>query len=459
MRENTAAEQKPTVYTYTLKPSATVAEACQRFFDDLHSWIQDCIERYQDEPATDVHDQGTFTTGWAPYIQASDDQEALVFMKDLRDKIRDHYVASDQWRHGYWRMQEAHHGTEHFELFLGTLLRLDGDDVETVHQILDAAEHMGNWSSDVPPWFDWETGSFRSIFFGTDGARSQPEMALNTPDHLRCVNICLLAFDASEQQRYLDLASLYARRWAQAILAEERFPIGLLDASPVYAFSDADEALYRSLVGQATDLVSPVDRAENFLTSDAINAFLKLARLTEEGVFRRAAQRLLDVLVTQLGDPDAGAAAAAVRDYRTQTGDTRYDAAVLATVDELDSYAIRTLTLDVTSRLAERPNGIGKRSDMPRWLEDGVPRRHNPITLAVAAEISLDPQLATRAVDLARAYFLLAREAFPDGRDHGCAARTVSAIARGHGRDNHAGMTTAVLRPIWEVWNDHEDEN
>ena len=85
---------------------------------------------------------------------------------------------------------------------------------------------------------------------------------------------------------------------------------------------------------------------------------------------------------------------------------------------------------------------------MPAWLENNQPRRHSPITLAVAAEISDDETLAIRTVDLARTYFGLAREVFPDGREHGCAARTVSAVARGHGRDNHAGMTTAVLGPI-----------
>ena len=63
----------------------------------------------------------------------------------------------------------------------------------------------------------------------------------------------------------------------------------------------------------------------------------------------------------------------------------------------------------------------------------------------MVAEIAGDNALLVRAVDLARTYFLLARAAYTDGRDHGCSARAVSAIARGHGRENHAGMTTAVL--------------
>ena len=81
----------------------------------------------------------------------------------------------------------------------------------------------------------------------------------------------------------------------------------------------------------------------------------------------------------------------------------------------------------------------------------------NPITLAVAAEILGDDALAARALDLARAYFALARQALPDGRDHGCAARTVSAVARGHGRDNHAGVVTAVLGPLGEGFRPNDE--
>jgi len=91
---------------------------------------------------------------------------------------------------------------------------------------------------------------------------------------------------------------------------------------------------------------------------------------------------------------------------------------------------------------------LGKRKDVPLWREDGELRRHNPILLALAAEVAADEHLATRAIDLARAYFALARRCFPHGREHGCSARTVSAIARGHGRENNAGMVTAALEPV-----------
>lgn len=431
-------------------PSTDPAHACARFWQDVQQWIHDCIARYTDAPATDVHDQGTYTTGWEPYIRLRGDDDALAFLHKLRDEIRDHFIDTDQWQHGYWRMQEAHHGTEHFELFLGMLLRLDPQDARTQTQILDAAEHLGNWVEAVPPWFDWESGLFRSSFFGTDGVQTEPGMALNMPDHFRCVNISLLAYDAAQQPRYLDLARTHAARWADAILADERLPIGLDASGPLRDFTPETERLYRSFVGQAGLLQTNLDRAENFLCSNATGALITLWQQTGEPRFRHAAERLLDILATQLTDPDAGAAAAAMRSYRRATGSTRYDEQVRAAVAGSHAHAVRSIGLDLSARFEQRPPGVGKRGDMPLWLEDGAPRRHNPITLALAAEIADDPALATAALDLARTYFALARRAFPDGRDHGCAARSVSAIARGHGRENHAGVLTAVLGPLAE---------
>lgn len=447
-------------YSLPITPSSSLSAACDYFLKDVGDWVQDCLQRYRDAPPTQVHDQATYTTGWEPFLRATRKEEALDFLTKTRDAILDHYTQSCQWRHGYWAMQEAHHGTEHYELFLGFLQRLPLDDPETDRQLNDVAEHVGNWSAPVPDWFDWERRRFHSLFFGADGVRAEPGMEINSPDHLRLVNICLLADslnaetqrreDAEKNSRYLDFAILYAGEWVDAILAEERLPLALTTDGVLYDFDSKNESVYRSFMGEVSGLQSPVDRAENFLGSDVINTFLRLWQATGQRRFRLATERLLDLLVTQLNDSDAGAAADAVRSYRRWTHNSRYDAAVLNAVANLDPSAVRELTLDTDFRLDHRPSGVGKRSDMPRWLEDGAPRRHNPITLLVAAEIRRDEKLAIAAVDLARAHFLLARRAFPDGRDHGCAARTVSAIARGHGRENHAGMTTAVLGPAME---------
>lgn len=434
--------------TKLIVSSGDVATATARFRDSVKAWIDDCMAQYADAPPTDVHDQGTYTTGWEPYVRATGDADVLAFLKRLRDDVRDHFVTTEQWHHGYWTMQEAHHGTEHFELFLGMMGRLDPDDAATQVQLLDAAEHIVNGVPDVPPWFDDTTGLFRSMYLGTGGVRTEPGMELNLPDHLRYVNLCLLAHGMGGGDHYLDFAAPYAGVWADAILTGDVLPVGLLPSGPVYELVGEAEIVYRKFAGMAGHLDDDIDRAENLLASNGTGAFLTLWQLTGDSRFRRAPERLLDVLATQLTDPDAGAAADAIRAYRRVTGDTRYDAAILDAVAGLDPFAVREIGIEPVKRPGARPHGIGKRNDAPNWFENGVSRRHNPILLAVAAEIARDDAVATRALDLALTTFELAREVLPDGRHHGCAANTVSAIARGHGRENHAGMVTAVLGSV-----------
>ena len=435
----------------SIEPSHELAQALDRFVNVLGHWIKECVAKYADISPTDGHDQGTFTTGWEPYIMHTRNEQATSFTKRLRDKIKKHFTGKGLWRHGYWTMGEAHHGTEHFELFLGSLLRMDPQDTVTTEHLLDAAEHLGNWVEEVPPWFDWDRLLFRSFYFGTDGIRSEPGMRLNIPDHMRCVNIALLAFEATGANRYIKLASSYALKWAQAVLQEETLPIALDADGPVYQFSETRDKHYRSFVGQiAPGLVSSVDRAENLLASGAIEAFLKLQRCTGNENFRLAAEKLLDVLVSQLADADAGAVSACLMHYRESIASDRYDKIVLDAFSKLDPFGIREIQLALDPHLLRKPSGIGKRTDMLRWLENGRPRRHSPALLALAAVITSNEALAARALDIGRTYLELAREILPDGMQHGCSARSVSAVARGHGRENHTGVTTAVLKPILE---------
>ena len=132
------------------------------------------------------------------------------------------------------------------------------------------------------------------------------------------------------------------------------------------------------------------------------------------------------------------------------TQDGRYHGSILDAARSIPRNAVSVLSIDTERGTGNRSSGIGKRSDMPVWLEDGHPRTRNPILLSTVAQIEDDESCAIESVDLARTYFNLARDVFPDGRDHGCSARSVSAVARGHGRDNNAGMVTAVLDPIEE---------
>lgn len=439
----------------TIRYAPSVESACQRFLANIGEWVHACMAEYRSLPPSDVHDQATYTVSWLPYIRATGDKEAVRFMRGLRDDISRHFHRSGAWSHGYWKSHEVHHGTEHFELFLASLYELDPNDGSTVAHFLDAAEHIGNWQSGHEEWFDWERKLFRSLWLGTETARREAGMAVNMADHLRLVNLSLCANRMMGETRYLELAESATMPWARAVAQSDTLPIGLLESGTVYALDSAADGHYRQFMGQASALIEPVDRAENFLASSGINAFLDLWQRTDNALFRQAAERLLDVLVTQLDDPDAGAAADALRRYRRMTGSTRYDGQLVAAAERAFDRARPPTLLSINPypQRAERPSGVGKRQDMPEWFENGAPRRAHPALLAAAADVMEDADLAAAAVDLARHYFLLARRVYPHGRHHGCAATTVSAVGRGHGRENNAGVITAVLEPVLHTFN------
>ncbi len=429
---------------------ASLPDARDALLAELGDWVTQCVHELSGAPPLDGHDQGTFTASWPVWIWTTGDEQALAFMKRLQVAARAHFTESGAWRHGYWADQEVHHGTEHFDVFMRALWRLNPADGEVVAQFTDAAEHLGNWAGGVPEWFDPGTGLFRSMYLGTEAVWTGPGYELNVPEHLRCVNMALLAHEMTDEFRYLDLAERHGGLWADAVLAERRLPVGLAAEGPVYTFADPAAKAYRGFAGQMAAMESAVDRAENFLASGGTQALLRLWERTGERRFREAAGKLIRALVTQLIDPDAGPAAHAVRLWRRTTGDTSFDEAVLSASGTLEPFAFAELTVEPDVQRDGRPSGVGKRTDMPRWYEDGRPRTCNPILLAVAAEVTGDDALAARALCIAHAYLRLAREAFPHGREHGCSARSVSAVVRGHGRNNGAGVATGVLEPLMD---------
>jgi hypothetical protein len=441
---NSGTQMNKIEHSMQIDKSNSPEEAYELFLGDVKNWAYKCIEKYRDQPPNDHHDQLTYSTGWEPYIVSSHDEHVLDFLASEQEKTAAYFTSKDKWHHGYWRTQEAHHGTEHFELFSGFITRVLPGNQTTLSQLVDAAEHIGNWSSDVPEWFDYSTGLFRSLYFGTDGIR-EDEHELNMPDHLRCAKILMLTFEASRDKKYFDLAEVYSERWAEAVTSNDKLPIGITREGVVYDIADFDDGEYRKFQTMAGE--TDLDRAENILASGGIQLFLQLWKLSEKDIFLKAAERLLKILVKTLTDPDAGPVADAFRYYRNITGKKDFDQHIIELVENLNPFDINNIGINMPPKIARRPSGVGKRTDMPVWYEDGQPRRHNPILLSVAAEINGDRKLAACAVDLARTYFKLAVQLMPDGREHGCAARTVSAIARGHGRNNNAGMTTSVLLP------------
>ena len=448
------------MFTVTIEHSPSLEEAARGFLNHLRNWVYVCTEKYEVARMIDDPDQSLFMTAWEPYLQVSGDQRAMDFLILQRDRIRSYFVETEQWSHGYWAYPDrpdGQTGVDHFIRFLGMMSRVGPRDPFTRGQILDAAEHLGNWVEKVPAWFDWDRGLFCSSLLGTEEIGQEEGARINTPDHLRLANMALLAYRVSNRHRYLDLAAACAKPWCESILRLVTLPLALLpggdhEALPVYHLNPDQMGVYRVYLGSRyEDMEDPVARAERFLAADAINVFLRLWRYLGEDEFLLVAERLLDILVGALGDPDAGAVADAVRSYWRTTGSSRYNAAVLSAVQKMPAAGIHELGLeDAGPRLKVRPAGVGKSVDQLFWCENGTPRQCSPVLLALAAEMTEDSHLAATALDLGCAYFRVARHVLLDGRSKASSARTVGAVARGGGRENHAGVTTAVLKPVLE---------
>ncbi len=324
--------------------------------------------------------------------------------------------------------------------------------------MIDATEHIGNWNPDIPDWFSWEKGLFYSHHFGTDGVdkKEVEEGSINLPTHFRFINLCLVAYQMTKEEKYIDLSIRFAERWADAILDNCTLLPAALEGRSI-SYSRKEHQNYFSYVKENPEvgLADNVDRAEDFLASDVPASFLKLWQITGNHKFRISAEIIIDIVATQIEDHDAGCGIDMIRMFRSMTGNYKYDDLILNTIAELEPYSFEEVSFkpfierkNAGSKISGHTFGIGKRKDKPFWYEEGQNARHNPILLSLAAEIKNDEQLALRALDIGRTYFELGRETFDHGHQHGCGSKTVSAIARGNGRENNSGVVTAVLEPL-----------
>jgi hypothetical protein len=82
---------------------------------------------------------------------------------------------------------------------------------------------------------------------------------------------------------------------------------------------------------------------------------------------------------------------------------------------------------------------------------DGYPEESSeptPPAWALAWAITGDDQYAAQAFGTAATRLETAMRSLKDGREHGCAARTISAVASGHGRDDRWGDVNSILGPL-----------
>lgn len=484
------------------------AEAFFSARNRIRRWIQTSTKQQSLIPYRGGHDEGSFTGSWFGFHQLFGMPEVLDFARFLRDGFAE--WSREQMLHGFYREGEAHHQTEIFTFFLCRLWRVAPED-ETAALILDAAEHIGNWVEGIPAWYDHSEHRFLSWRIGAERTGGPRSRGYEVPDHFRLIQIALIAWEISRDERYLDLCRGYADRWARAILdAPADEPPTVIRSGESAA--DHDEVMYA--IGAHHHGDSALDRVEPHVPAGTVDVMLDLFEMTGEARYADAAGRLCRALLPALGDPYSNPPGALLWRYRTVTGDTSLDepardrlhAGIEETLVGLDGmlaflqqtrisgYAMTAARLYASladnpiaaDRLEERAEryrtlvgerpiagaraetpcmvietlsklpiaGIGKRSDMLRWAWENELGGLRPTaalpppSLMLGWQIAADETLAAAALRTVSDRIGLAASALRDGRHHGCGGSTIGAVASGHGRDGGYGNVTAAFLPL-----------
>ncbi|MFW6309080.1 MAG: hypothetical protein ACOC1S_03595 [bacterium] len=419
-------------------------KVCELFLQDIGKWAYRVMNKYPDGFVSDSHDGGTFMTPWSVYIKYKEDEKVLNFMKKYRDNSSQHFKQTGQWHHGYWKRQEAHHGPEHFQIFLYTLWQLDPEDEITKNQFIDATEHIGNWEEGIPEWYDREAGLMRSMYLGTEYVG---DPAINVPDHIRFVDLALKAYQISEKKCYVNFASNYTQRWSEAINNSESLPIGLSKKGGVYK-NILEDSEYGNFVGAAPDdLDNEILKAENLLASGFPDVLLNLWEITGRESYLRAAEKIIEVSAEVVTNPIAWQVQAAIRKYRDITGKNKFDRFINGVSDQ-ELRKISKLYINPEPERKEYKDAMGMRTDKPEWKDEMGNIAPGPLLQALYGLINEDEKALLNSINLARSYFNLGKRVYGDINEHGCTSQALHSIARGHGRLNGAGVVTEVLVPV-----------
>ena len=421
---------------------------------ELSRWLEQSTRCDGPGPNGGGEDEANYALAWFPHYLITGDPAIADWFRSLLAALAG-WVA-EQCHHGYEPEAEAHHGTEPFILFLPRYLALFPRDRAAQRLLLDAAEHVGNWSAEVPDWFDYERGCFRSFAIGSRVVGGDPHLAFELAEHFRFVHLALAAYRVSGESRYLEWAERYGTVWTRRIAAVEgRFPLLWTQrGEPRFEEQVAGQPI-AAVAGAGHHVPGdPLAGLENLLASGAVHALGDLYAATGDDRFRTAARSLAAPLVAELADPCADPAAAAICHYRHTCGDRSLDDAIRAQFGCFAPPSPRPLAMVFPQEHARDVPGVGRRNDMIHWAEwhaDGstTPTREpSTAALTLAYQVTGDAGYAARALDTAARKLAMARRVLRGGREHADMGGAVCSVAAGHGRNWGTGAVTGCYGPL-----------
>ena len=421
---------------------------------EMNRWLKQSIMLDPPGPNDGGEDEANYALAWFPHYLITGNATVLQLFDALKVALQG-WVKRD-CVHGYEPKAEAHHGPEPFLLFLPRYIGLKPEDTEAINLLTDAAEHIGNWVPEVPPWYDYTRDTFIGYNIGTHFVTNEEKHTYELAEHFRFIHIAIAAYRVTGEERYLTWALRYGRKRAEQLVSASD-PMPLLWTHDGEGLDEAavDAKNLHGLVASTHHIQwDPLAGIEVLLASGAIYALGDLYLLSGEEVFKTAAKRIVEPLVTSLNDPYNDPAAAALSYYRWTFNDTGYDDQISAGLKDLPDEPPELLALMFPQEIRRREPGVGKRADMAYWGEWSDDGSVKPIqepstaTLTLAYQVTGELTYAMRALRSAATRLSIARRVLRGGREHADMGGAVCSVAAGHGRNWGQGAVTGCYGPL-----------
>ena len=397
----------------------------------MHWWIKASTDRWCHTRWGGGHDEGIFTRTWPPYYLLTGDQIAYEFLDSLVNEFIDCPVVEackcfltaedaaaypEENRrppyHGYPADQACFvHAPENYAWFLTHLAHINPSP-KIRRALEDCAEHVGNWSPDVPAWYDWDNHRFRSSIFGTRIVRDYPPYDFETLALVRVMVLASNAFYVTGEQKYLDVCTDWADKWARIVLEadpEAGFPTMLFPCR-----EEEVESRYGELGRRRTYVKSNYELA---------NLFLDLFYYTRKESYAQAVHKMLNT-DAEWSSPQhgfAGISPILAAKHRSVTGDKSFDERIVRSadamlLDESDNRPALVLMCKSTEQFLNRP-GLA----YVRMYKNGSIELDNRSTavLTAAFMVTHDTRYLEYAMELAANRFYDSHYIW-DGRELGC---------------------------------------
>ena len=421
---------------------------------EMRRWLKQSMMLDPPGPNNGGEDEANYALAWFPHYLITGDSNVLEHFDMLKAALLG-WVERD-CVHGYEPKAEAHHGPEPFLLFLPRYIGLKPDDTEAISLLTDAAEHIGNWVPEIPPWYDYTRDTFIGYNIGTKYVENSEKDTYELAEHFRFIHIALAAYRVTGEKRYVEWALRYGQKRAERIIAAPDVMPLLWDLDEnVLSEADVDVKNLHRLVASSHHIPGdPLAGIEVLLASGAIYALGDLYLLSGEEIYKSAAKRIVEPLVSSLRDPYNDPAAAALSYYRWTFEDTSFDEAICEELQKLPSTSPELLALVIPQEVRRRELGVGKRADMAYWGEWSDDGSVKPIqepstaTLTLAYQLTGEVTYALRALQNAATRLDIARRVLRGGREHADMGGAVCSVAAGHGRNWGQGAVTACYGPL-----------